>query len=1453
MQTDKYKIVKVKNPFDRNDREVKVEDYSILSVKKIVEREGVADLPVKVAVNGVVIKKEDWADKYLFPNDVLTIVPEIQGGHSGKNILRIVSMIVVAIVAWEVAPVIATTGALGEWAGATWVTAAVAMGINIVGGMIVNALLPPPKPQLDKLDTPELNASPNYGWSPHTTQQPGIVVPKIYGTIKTRGNLIDTYISHKEEKKGEKQYLHLLIALGMGPVYTITDYKINNQPVENFHGVWIHSRKGYQTQTTIPGFNNTITEYPQSNSKVLYSNPVIYQTQGNNYDALSIEITFPRGLYQLDLHNGDKHPLSVNLRVSISDDGGVTWKSITHQTVQTSVTSGGYWSGGFWTQEFRNPQWFEVARGGFSPAQYYNGAPVGYFGGSRTYWRWIDPIPSVHIVTSTVDYVTIKRNRPKPFTLHYRFDTGGNYKQYWVKIERLTADRDQNQGYYDEFYFTSIKEIYYDDFEYPHHALVGIKALATDQLSGTLNFSCKVQGALVRVYDGANWSVQYSNNPAWVCYDILTQPVFDDNLNVLEYEGYDPSQIDYQAFYEWAQECSNKGLEFNGIFDSDTSVWDAALKVAEVGRAILYTKGSKITCAVFKKQDTPVQIFSVGNILMDSFEETFVSLDNRAGMIEIDYLNKEKDYERDRLVIVDETSNNPNNKVTLKGFGITSKEQAYKYAKLYLYKNKYLTRSIKFKADVDAIVCTLGDRIDIQHDIPSWGVGGRIVSATSDSVTLDKEVTIESGKTYVITIRLKDNTLVTKTITNGAGTYTTLNVSSNFTTVPEKYDLYIFGEQNIHKKPFIVTQIDVDQDQYATIYAIEYNESIFNVDTEQPVVPTINYSTLNPYPPVVDVEATELWTRNNNGQLIDVIDISWTRPHSSAFRGVKIYYQRDNSDTWEYAGETLGDSFRFPDVIVGSTYTFAICTINTMGLQMPIQDAPQITVTAQGKNALPSNVTGFTATVMDYGIVLSWDAIPDADLDIYELSFDDGTVIAEVKGTKYFYNMLSTGTYTFRIRARDTSGNYSSAYTTYQLTIHGATAPSITGSFEGQNYVLSWTEPTAGDFPIVKYEIRYGNDWTTGTVLAKTKSTKYTGHAGWSGTRTFFIAAIDAIGNYGAVSSVSMNVQSPSAVSVTAEVIDNFALLKWTEPTTHTLPIDVYEVRKGSAFSTATVLGKVKGTFHTVFESSAGNYTYWVVPIDTAGNYGTETSVTVAVAQPPDFKLNVTWNDDFSGTKTNAMLDNGVLYAPVNTTETYEQHFINNGWSTWQDAINAGYNYYLEPTPSTASYEQTFDYGALLNSSKITVSPTKQDIDGTVSTQCTISVSSDNVNWTDYINTWSVYATQFRYVKVKIDFSTTSGADLCKVTALNVRLDSKLKNDAGRGYANASDTNGTFISFNETFVDIESIVITPEGSSAIIPVYDFNDVPYPTGFNVYLFDTNGNRVNGYFRWTARGY
>ena len=328
--------------------------------------------------------------------------------------------------------------------------------------------------------------------------------------------------------------------------------------------------------------------------------------------------------------------------------------------------------------------------------------------------------------------------------------------------------------------------------------------------------------------------------------------------------------------------------------------------------------------------------------------------------------------------------------------------------------------------------------------------------------------------------------------------------------------------------------------------------------------------------------------------------------------------------------------------------------------------------------------------------------------------------------------------------------------------------------------------------------------------------------------------------------------QSPLTVTATQQVIDNNVLLQWSDAT-NTLPLDYYEIRKGSTYGSSTLIGTVAGRFSTVFESTAGTYTYWITGYDVAGNAGTPAYVAALVNQPPDYTLQYNYNTTFGGTLSNMILESGALVGPFDTTETWQSHFTSHGYASPQAQVSAGFPYYLEPTAASGYYEETIDYGTVLTATKITITPTYVVTTGTPAVSVDISVKKNAGDaWTDYTGLSSVYVTDFRYVKFRVTSTASGYDDLIRMTGINVRFDVKLKNDAGVVAAVSSDSGGTTVNFNVSFVDVQSITVTPKGTSARYAIYDFVDAPNPTSFKVLVFDSAGTRVSCDVSWSVKG-
>lgn len=1114
-------LIKINNPFNKYDREVTSVAYlpgqTLLDIRNAQFPQ---DVSVIVSVNGSIIPSEELATLCPKHGDYIVFVPEVRGGGDGggKAILGVIAMVALAIVApyaaVAVGQVLSDIGLTALAGSAFFMTTVVPAAIMMVGGLLVGALMPTPKPHVPTMDKVDFDTSQTYSWSPQTTQQQGTVIPKFYGTNKLYGNIIAAY----SESINDKIYINVLINLGIGPYKRLYGFQLNDQPIENFQGVEVHTRLGHVNQTPIPNFNDTKIDYPVS-VKVVNGAPYTYATIGNNFNGLEVDITFPQGLYYAN-DKGGLDSYSVNFKVEIRKQGTTSWRAITSQVITTQYTVySGKWSAGAWLwDEYQGQYWWEYQAGTTDKYAHYNGEEV-YIGDpyyTYAYWRWIET-STVKTASSTVDYMTVSGAKSSLIKRTVRVDNldAGAYE---VRITNLSADQTSTR-YGDDMYLTSVREILYDDFEYPRHVLVGIKALASEQLSGSLRFSCMAECSYVRVWNGATWSWEASDNHAWVAWDILTQPVVDNNFNIVRYDGIDPSRLDLAKFKEWADYCNTlvpngkggteKLMTFNGGFDAETTVWEAALQVCQAGRAMILPTGRNYTVVV-NKPSTPVQMFTVGNINLDSFEEIFLPMEDRAADIEIDYVNADDDYKRDKLSVVNPAIETKINKVSLQLIGCTRASEAWRHGMFRLNNNQYILRMAKLEVDTEAIGCTHGDVINVQHDIPQWGYGGRLVAATTNSVTLDREVTIEAGKTYSVMVSYSNPSEVTdggnnyicklshiadannkptgvngatywqlggsegtpwvgdtnyvagdttaeRTVTNAPGTYTVLNLSSSFSIVPKQYDIYSFGELNKVVKPFRVMDIQPTQELKHTLWLIEYNASIYNSDTAQPVVPTPNYSSLNVLPSVTNIVLDELYIKGQDGALSDVIDVYFTKPNSDFYKKAEIWY--NNGSVWMYAGESLTGSHRISNVEINKTYQVAVVTVNTLGHKQQIQNAPKASIDTLGKDAPPSNVTNFTARQNGQYVEFHWDHIPDADLWGYEIrqgtNWESARVIKDgIQENSFTCQAELNGTYRYLIKAIDNSEIYSNTAASADITLVGIN--------ENINVILSQDEMTKG-------------------------------------------------------------------------------------------------------------------------------------------------------------------------------------------------------------------------------------------------------------------------------------------------------------------------------------------------------------------------------------------------------
>ncbi len=1333
--------------------------------------------PVVLYLNGREIPRAVWDTTFPATGDLITVRARVQGGGSDSDkVLRTVLQIAVLVAALTFGAPLG--GALNLGLGDA-VAAAVGTALIQIGGtMLVNALVPPPSPEIKNATGLE-DGSPTYALTGGTNRaRPYAPLPLVIGTHRI---FPDLGARPYTEFLGSDQFLYQVFNFGLSDM-TLSDFRIGNTRLASdastvdgaFSDVQIEESGPDGALTIFPANVDTI-----AGGALTASAGWITRTSSPNATALAVDIT---GLLFFAANKG-LEPLSVTFEIEYASAGSGLWQP-----------------------------WFD-----------------------------------------TTNSITITNGDRKPLRYSYRRDVPSG--QYDVRVRRVTPDATSPKETSD-FTWQQLRSYQADTGDYTGQKRVALKIKATSQLSGQVDSLSALATARCEAWTGTAWVLQATSNPAW-WFRWLALGKFDANGQRLFGAGLPTTRIDEQAIKDWGAWCDMKGLSCNLVFDRPMNVDEMLIAIARCGRATPTWASGKLGVVWDEDNRPAVAVFCMSNIVRDSFRIEYAT-GKIADEIVARFINPALDWQPDTVRAAVPGVTNPVNPVTVDLWGVTDKDQAGKEALLLAAAQTYRRRRIIWETDMEGLVVDRGDVVTLSHDLTQWGYSGRLVSGTTTTLQLDRQVPFTSGEQHYIGIRFPDGSYGVYDVNYQTGPSDTLSLSTPLPSAPDDDPnhppldyLWFFEPAPTPGKKVKIVDIQPLSEHRVRITAVDEDPNYYAAENN-PFSYTQPTTYGNQFPTVTDVQVGDTLIRIGAGFGTRVA-VTWDV--TGEYGGAWVRY-RFTDRPWVMLGSTTARAIEF-DVDAAGTIEIEISAFNKRG-RMGGSSTQLVSYTIVGQAAVPEDVTNFTATLQANGILLAWDDVQDIDLRDYELrlgaDYDSGQVIDRTKSNTYLYRILAAGSYTFGIKARDTTDHVSATATYVTLTINAPGAPVVSNSFEGPNAVIEWTAST-GDFPIVEYEIRYGSNFATAIYVGRIKGTRFATEAAWSGTRRYWVAAIDAAGNMGAAGSIDVVVSPPGRPSVSQQVIDNNVLLSWSA-SAGTLPIDHYEVRKGADFATAEVVGEHAGTFAPLFEIESGIYTYWVVAVDSAGNYGTEASIAAAVNEPPDYILKQKWLSTWSGTKTNALVKaDGHLLVPVVTSDTYQQHFTNNGWNSPQDQINAGFPYFMQPSQTTAVYEETFDYGTVLAGTLINVVLSSVTVSGNVTINPIISVRKLATDpWTDYTGVWQVFATDFQYVKVRLEFSAAGGDDLLELTGLEVRLDVKRKYDGGMGTANAADTNGTVVNFNRQFIDVDSITVTPQGSGSVIAVYDFTDTPYPTSFSVYLYNsTTGARVSGPFSWSAEGF
>lgn len=369
-----------------------------------------------------------------------------------------------------------------------------------------------------------------------------------------------------------------------------------------------------------------------------------------------------------------------------------------------------------------------------------------------------------------------------------------------VRVTRNTAES-QSQALSNQTYVEAVTEIIDAKLRLPMSAYIGL-IIDAEQFNNIPQRAYRLRGRLIRIpsnynpttraytgiWDGT-FGTAYSNNPAWVFYDMATHPRYGLGHLVSS------DLIDKWALYKIATYCDELVPDgFGGMeprFTANVYLQNQqdALKVmqdlASMFRGIMYAAGGAIT-AVGDMPEDPVYPYNPGNVVNGKFTYSGSSRKVRHTVALVSW-NDMTDFGRAKVEYIDDPDGiarygiQPTEVIAI---GCTSRGQARRMGKYILTTERYETDMLAFSVGLDGTIPAPGKIVLVADPLRAGRrTGGRLRTATLTTITVDQLPIVEIGNE--ITVALPNGGVNKRTISGIAGNQITVSAAFDFVPVPQ--------------------------------------------------------------------------------------------------------------------------------------------------------------------------------------------------------------------------------------------------------------------------------------------------------------------------------------------------------------------------------------------------------------------------------------------------------------------------------------------------------------------------------------------------------------------------------------------------------------------------------------------------------------------------------------------
>ncbi|MFV5333271.1 host specificity protein J [Acinetobacter baumannii] len=565
----------------------------------------------------------------------------------------------------------------------------------------------------------------------------------------------------------------------------------------------------------------------------------------------------------------------------------------------------------------------------------------------------------------------------------HRIDLPRADSGWLIRVRRLTPNS-TSEYVSDKMYIEAVTEVIDAKLRYPNTALLGLQYDA-ETFGNVAKVAADTKGRILKVptnynpvtrqyvgmWDGT-FKEAYSNNPAWIYYDICTvdRYALGDRLT--------PLMVDKWSLYRLAQYCDEMvpdglgGQEprftCNVYLQSAEGAFEILTKLAGVFRAITFWDGNSIICDADIPQDTYFT-YTRANVIDGNFEYAGTRARDRHNVVKIAWDNPANHYKTEYEFVRDEKAISEAGQVRIleiEAWGCTSRGQAQRAGWWALKSEQLETRTVSFKVGLDGHIPQPGRVIDIADPLFAGRAnGGRVskISADRKSITLDRDDVVAVAGDRLI-VNGEDGKAQTRIVQSISGRVVT--VTHEFDAIATQ-NVWVMDAQDLATMKFRVISITQDESHQFSVTALQYNPAKFDAIDKGAYFDEVPISIVNPtiQDAVTDVIVTSE-SRVDQGINVATMIVSWAQAKGAV--KYQVEWRKDDG-SWIKLPITGNNSVEVPGIYAGQ-YQARVTAISAFEIaSLPVYS----TLTElSGKQGLPPKLAFIQATGILFGIKLDW-------------------------------------------------------------------------------------------------------------------------------------------------------------------------------------------------------------------------------------------------------------------------------------------------------------------------------------------------------------------------------------------------------------------------------------------------------------------------------------------------